>query len=144
VPNGSKSFSVVVAGEPVGQGSMRHIGNGRLIAQNDKKLKAWRAAIVEAIQQQFLTDGEVTNFDGACRLVVRFCIGEPAKLKREYPTVPYDLDKLVRAVGDSCQDSGLVGNDSMFVNIDASKRYAEGCPFGAHILVESVTNSLHK
>lgn len=123
---------------------MRHIGNGRLIAQNDKKLKAWRAAIVEAIHQQFLVNGQVTNFDAACRLVVRFCIGEPAKLKRQYPTVPYDLDKLVRAIGDSCQDSGLVSNDSIFVNIDASKRYAEGCPYGAHILVEPVTNSLHK
>jgi Holliday junction resolvase RusA-like endonuclease len=120
---------------------MKHIGNGRMIASNDKKLKAWRAAVVEAIQQQFLIDGDLTHFEVACRLSIRFCVGEPAKLKRDYPTVPYDLDKLIRAIGDACQDSGLVSNDSIFVNIDASKRYAEGCPYGAHILVEPVTKT---
>lgn len=132
-------FEFEVAGEPVGQGSMRHIGNGRLIAQNDKKLKAWRSAIVEAIHAKFALTGDV-QFEDATRLVVRFCIGEPKTLKRLYPTVPYDLDKLVRAIGDGCQDSGLVSNDSIFTDIVASKRYAEGCPVGAHIRVESVTN----
>ena len=133
-----KAFSFVVEGEPVGQGSMRHIGNGRLIAQNDKKLKAWRSAMVDAIKQEMLTRQEVFQFDGAAMLTVRFCIGEPAKLKRDLPTVPYDLDKLIRAVGDSCQDSGLVTNDSIFVNIVASKRYAEGCPYGAHVTISVI------
>jgi Holliday junction resolvase RusA-like endonuclease len=127
-----EAFSFVVEGEPVGQGSMRHIGNGRLIAQNDKKLKAWRSAMVDAIKQEMMKNHQV---DGAAMLSVKFCIGEPAKLKRDYPTVPYDLDKLIRAVGDSCQDSGLVTNDSVFVNIVASKRYAEGCPYGAHVTI---------
>jgi Holliday junction resolvase RusA-like endonuclease len=130
-----EAFSFVVEGEPVGQGSMRHIGNGRLIAQNDKKLKAWRSAMVDAIKQEMMKNQQVVQFDGAAMLSVKFCIGEPAKLKRDYPTVPYDLDKLIRAVGDSCQDSGLVTNDSVFVNIVASKRYAEGCPYGAHVTI---------
>ena len=133
-----KAFSFLVEGEPVGQGSMRHIGNGRLIAQNDKKLKAWRSAMVEAIKQEMMSNQEIVQFDGAAMLTVRFCIGEPAKLKRDYPTVPYDLDKLIRAVGDSCQDSGLVTNDSVFVNIVASKRYAEGCPYGAHVTISVI------
>lgn len=130
----SKSFSFVVPGEPIGQGSMKHIGNGRMIASNDKKLRIWRKAIVDAIQAA----AEIPLFDGPTKLEVHFCIERPKTVKREYPTTPYDADKLVRAVGDGCTDSGVISDDAIFVDIVASKRYGEGCPWGAHVTLSSL------
>lgn len=129
----TNSFSFLVPGEPVGQGSMRHIGNGRMIAANDKKLKAWRSAVVVAIKMEYSHLERIVQFDGPTRLRVQFCIEKPKTVKREYPTTPYDLDKLVRAIGDACTDSGLVTDDAIFVELEASKIYKPGCPFGAHV-----------
>jgi Holliday junction resolvase RusA-like endonuclease len=131
-----KSFSFVVPGEPIGQGSMKHIGAGRMIASNDKKLRIWRKAIVDAIQSKL--QGEEIFFDGPTKLEVHFCIERPKTVKRDYPTTPYDADKLVRAVGDGCTDSGVIYDDAIFVDIVASKRYGDGCPFGAHITISEL------
>jgi Holliday junction resolvase RusA-like endonuclease len=132
----SKSFSFVVPGEPIGQGSMKHIGSGRMIASNDKKLRPWRKAIVDAIHLQLQSD-EIF-FDGPTKLEVLFCITKPKTVKRDYPTTPYDADKLVRAVGDGCTDSGLISDDSIFVDIVASKRFGDGCDFGAHVTISAL------
>ena len=127
----------MVPGEPIGQGSMRHIGGGRMIASNDKKLKAWRDAICLAVQSERLTVGDLISFDSAVKLEVKFCIERnKAAAKRKYPTTPYDLDKLIRAVGDGISvNTDLLVNDSQIVQIVASKVFADGCPFGAHITV---------
>ena len=136
------SFSFAVLGEPIGQGSMRHIGNGRMIASNDKKLKPWRAAIVEAIHQRFLAIEQVPHYDQPMKLEVVFCVERPKTVKRDLPTTPYDLDKLVRAVGDALTDSKLISDDAIICDILASKRYGDGCPFGAHVVL-SVIEPLH-
>jgi Holliday junction resolvase RusA-like endonuclease len=130
-------FSFVVRGEPVGQGSMRHIGGGRMIASNDKKLKAWREAIALAVQSKRLETGELVSFAGAVRVDVKFCVPRvKAAAKRTHPTTPYDLDKQMRAVGDAISvNTDLVVNDSQIVVWNASKVFADGCPFGAHITV---------
>lgn len=132
----AKSFSFVVPGEPIGQGSMKHIGNGRMIASNDKKLRAWRGEIVLAIQSKLQSDEMF--FDGPTKLEVHFCITRPKTVKREFPTTPYDADKLVRAVGDGCTDSGVISDDAIFVDIVASKRYGNGCPYGAHVTLSEI------
>jgi len=134
----TKSFSFVVPGEPIGQGSMKHIGNGRMIASNDKKLRPWRKAIVEAIHAKLAAENIEIYFDGPTKLDVQFCIERPKTVKREYPTTPFDCDKLVRSVGDSCTDSGVIYDDAIFVDIVASKRYGDGCPYGAHVTLSEV------
>lgn len=132
----TKTFSFVVPGEPIGQGSMKHIGNGRMIASNDKKLRIWRQSIVDAVQSKL--QGNEIFFDGPTKLEVHFCVQRPKTVKREFPTTPYDADKLVRAVGDGCTDSGVISDDAIFVDIVASKRYGEGCPFGAHVTISEI------
>jgi Holliday junction resolvase RusA-like endonuclease len=116
---------------------MRHIGGGRMIASNDKKLKAWRNEIALAVQVERNVLGELVSFDSAVRLDVKFCVDRnKAAVKRKYPTTPYDLDKLVRAVGDGVSvNTDLLKNDSQIVQIVASKVFADGCPYGAHITV---------
>ena len=135
--NPVSEFSFVVPGEPIGQGSMRHIGGGRMIASNDKKLKWWREQIALAVVARRLDLGEVVSFDSAVRLEVKFCVERnKAAEKRKHPVTPYDLDKLIRAVGDGISvSSDLLKNDSQIVEIVASKVFADGCPFGAHITV---------
>jgi Holliday junction resolvase RusA-like endonuclease len=49
-----------------------------------------------------------------------------------------DLDKLIRAVGDSLTDSGVVIDDSRIVRISARKLYAEGIAPGATIQVKTL------
>ena len=127
----------MVPSEPIGQGSMRHIGGGRMIASNDKKLKLWRNEIALAVAVERNNVGELVSFDSAVRLDVKFCVQRTkAAEKRQYPTTPYDLDKLVRAVGDGVSvNTNLLKNDSQIVQIVASKVFADGCPFGAHVTV---------
>ena len=116
---------------------MRHIGGGRMIASNDKKLKAWRDQIALSVAIERNNLGNLLTFDGAVRLEIKFCVErKKAAAKRTYPTTPYDLDKLCRAVGDGISvNTDLVANDSQIVELVASKVFADGCPFGAHITV---------
>ena len=135
------NFSFDVPGEPVGQGSMKHIGNGRMIASNDKKLKVWREAVVDAVHLKFLQIEEKPFYDSAIKVDMRFCVTRPKTVKREYPITPYDCDKLIRAVGDSLTMSGVISDDAIITDITATKRYGDGCPYGAHITI-SVIESL--
>ena len=116
---------------------MKHIGGGRMIAANDKALKAWRSDVATAflIEQNRL--GELIQFTGAVKLGVKFCVQRSkAAEKRTHPVTPYDLDKMVRAIGDAVSvNCELLLNDSQIVAIDAVKVFADGCPFGAHITV---------
>lgn len=109
-----------------------------MIASNDKKLKVWRAAIVDAIHLRFLDISEVPKFDQALKLEVKFCVERPKTIKREYPITPYDLDKLVRAVGDALTISGVISDDAIITDILAVKRYGDGCPFGAHVTLSVI------
>jgi len=132
------TFSFAVLGEPIGQGSMKHIGGGRMIASNDKKLKPWRQAVIDAVHQRFLAIEQVPFYDQAIKLEVVFCVERPKTVKREYPTTPYDLDKLVRAIGDALTISGVISDDAIITDILASKRYGDGCPFGAHVVISVI------
>ena len=131
-------FSFVAYGEPVGQGSMRHIGGGRIIASNDKALKLWRATIAAAVNEKRREVGKWT-FTGAVGLEVRFFVSrKKSHAKLDLPVKPYDLDKQLRAVNDGISiDCDLVENDSQVVRIDASKAF--GDEPRAEIRVYSVT-----
>lgn len=117
---------------------MKHIGNGRMIASNDKKLKVWRQAVIDAVHQNFLDAEHVVFFDSAIKLEVAFCVERPKTVKRELPTTPYDLDKQIRAVGDALTLSGLISDDAIITDILASKRYGDGCPYGAHVTISVI------
>jgi Holliday junction resolvase RusA-like endonuclease len=118
-----------VAGDPVPQGSIS-VFNGRVVHQNDAKLKAWRRAIA-------LSCGSVMAepLEGSVAVSVAFSLKRPKSVKRALPHVKPDLDKLARAVLD-----GLTGrafaDDSQVVSLKCWKRY--GTP-GAEITVMSLS-----
>jgi Holliday junction resolvase RusA-like endonuclease len=127
--------SLSVTGDPASQGSHAII-NGRIVQVNGSKHKVWRKAIVqEAINT--LPSGWVP-IDEPCELIVAFYLPKPKTVTRSLPSVSPDLDKLVRAVGDSLTDSGVVADDSRIVRISARKLYAEGIQPGATIQVKTL------
>ena len=126
--------SLSVTGDPASQGS-HAIMNGRIIQVNSSKHKAWRKAIVQEAIATLPDDWQ--PIDEPCELIVNFYMPKPASVKRSLPTVSPDLDKLIRAVGDSLTDSGIVIDDSRIVRISARKLYAEGIGPGATILVRT-------
>ena len=127
--------SLSVTGDPASQGS-HAIMRGRIVQVNSTKHKAWRKAIVQEAIATLPDDWQ--PIDEPCELIVNFYMPKPASVKRSLPTVSPDLDKLIRAVGDSLTDSGIVVDDSRIVRISARKLYAEGIEPGATILVRTL------
>ena len=127
--------SLSVTGNPASQGS-HAIMYGRIVQVNSSKHKSWRKAIVQEAIATLPDDWQ--PIDEPCELIVNFYMPKPASVKRSLPTVSPDLDKLIRAVGDSLTDSGIVIDDSRIVRISARKLYAEGIEPGATILVKTL------
>jgi Holliday junction resolvase RusA-like endonuclease len=124
-------FRLVVTGVPVPQGSLKHIGRGRLIPSNEKKLKVWREAIAE-VANEFTTD---SGFDLPAIVTVVFTLPRPKTVKRLSVTVPPDLDKLQRAVGDALSiNCKLINDDAQIIEWHSRKEY--GDVGGAVIQVE--------
>lgn len=108
-----------VEGTPIQQGSMRHIGQGRMIHSKAVELAAWRADIASAAKLA----GCKPILDPIA-ITMKFRVKRPKSVKRDYPTVAPDLDKYVRSVND-----GLTGvafaDDSQVIKIVASKEYSD-------------------
>ena len=121
-----------VLGSPVAQGSMIAISNKRggrpmLKYTNESDLKAWRKRVERAARFAAATVGGFPKIDRALGLSATFWLERPISVTRVYPTVPPDLDKMVRAIGDAL--SGIVyQDDKQLTTISAIKRYAAGFP----------------
>jgi Holliday junction resolvase RusA-like endonuclease len=127
--------SLSVTGDPASQGS-HAIMHGRIVQVNSSKHKAWRKAIVQEAIANLPSDWQ--PIDEPCELIVNFYLPKPKTVDRQLPSVSPDLDKLIRAVGDSLTDSGVVIDDSRIVRISARKLYAEGITPGATIQVKTL------
>jgi Holliday junction resolvase RusA-like endonuclease len=127
--------SLSVTGNPASQGS-HAIMYGRIVQVNSSKHKAWRKAIVQEAIATMPDDWQ--PIDEPCELIVNFYLPKPKTVDRQLPSVSPDLDKLIRAVGDSLTDSGVVTDDSRIVRISARKLYAEGIQPGATIQVKTL------
>lgn len=128
-------LTIDVSGEPASQGSHSVI-NGRIVQVNSAKHKRWRNAVVFAALDLIGEDWE--PIDDPVELSVIFYLPKPKTATRELPSVMPDLDKLIRAVGDSLTDSGIIRDDSRIVAIHAQKRYAGDRGPGAVIRVKTL------
>lgn len=114
-------FETIVYGKPLPKGSLRHVGNGRLIEQT--KVKTWMGEIRRQILQEY--SGDPPLFEGPVTACLGFRFPRPAAAKnRLYPHMRSagDLDKLVRAVLDSLQPI-VLADDSLVVVLTANKKY---------------------
>lgn len=139
-------ISFDVEGKPIPKGSMRPIGNGRMIDQTNTKpwMKAVRYAALSAWGEARDAESR-TWIDVPVSVVVMFYFPRPASAKdRPYPHKRSvgDIDKLSRAVLDALQptkkEPGVLADDALVVDLLAFKRYADTEKVGAHIAIKEL------
>lgn len=128
-------------GNPAGQGSKRHVGNGVMV-ESSKQLPSWGAAIIEYAQKAY--DGP--PLDGPLELQVTFWFPRPKSARKgaRWKTTAPDLDKLCRGVGDALQIAGTITSDARIVSWRAIKQLSllEMAPAfcGADITISCLDN----
>lgn len=145
-PTNILSFSV--KGIPIPKGSMKHIGNGRMIDQT--KTKPWMSAIRQAALEQWNSMKAVDlmlpyEIEVPVAVFIEFYFPRPMAAKnRMYPHKRSvgDIDKLSRAVLDALQPTktapGVLADDSLVVDLSAHKRYSGGEFVGAYIAIKEL------
>lgn len=123
-----------VEGTPAPQGSKRHVGNGRMI-ESSKKIGPWRKAVAD----KFAHISE--PLEGPIILMVVFLLDKKASVKRLWPTVPPDLDKLDRGLLDALTLAGVWKDDAQVTSIVSSKMYRGELPEGAIIAIVPETQT---
>lgn len=145
-----EAYFSVVGTEPAPQGSKRYVGGnhasgGRFI-EASKKLEPWRKAIGDAIEQMFANtvNGERFEPHVPLEVIVTFVLPKPSTVKRLWPTVAPDTDKLCRSLGDGMSleryiNPPLIPDDAQIVRWTATKVYGSRADMGARVAVRVVT-----
>lgn len=118
-----ESMRLRVYGHPRPQGSKRYVGNGRFIEASD--VKPWRLAIAREVFQEWMRTGDDRPFTEPVIVEAVFYMPRPKSVRRFWPAVAPDLDKLCRGLGDGLSvDSNCISDDSLIVAWRATKVYA--------------------
>ena len=130
----------VIGVEPAPQGSKRYVGNGRFI-EASKKLEPFRKAIGQAVQDLYESTGDTSTFTVPVEVTATFILPKPKTVKRLWPSVAPDTDKLQRALGDSISlekycDPPLVEDDALIVQWHAEKIYGTREEMGVILGIE--------
>lgn len=133
-----RTLVIVVHGEAAPQGSKvpgRSAKTGKMFVreQNSQKQKTWRQDVIAAATAAREQAGWDT-LDGAVDVVVDIRVRRPASVslvRRPYPNVKPDLDKMVRNTLDGLTAAGVFSDDARVINVTARKRYATDDPAGA-------------
>jgi crossover junction endodeoxyribonuclease RusA len=124
-----------VNGLPVPQGSMKVI-NGHIIHSQGSVLAVWRSTVALAAK----TAG-ARPIEGAIVIECNFFMPRPKTVKRPFPSVAPDLDKLIRGVLDALTAVAYV-DDGQVCEIVSSKNYSEDPGVQIKISQKNFDNSL--
>jgi Holliday junction resolvase RusA-like endonuclease len=120
------TLSVSVPGIPAGQGRLSHVGNGRLIHSNAKKLKPWRELIATSIKWAMNDAGGTWPIEGPVKVCATFYLPRPkVAAKRTWPHKRPDVDHLGRALLDAITASGAIVDDGQVVMLGLTKTYGD-------------------
>jgi crossover junction endodeoxyribonuclease RusA len=124
-PTATVRFRVAAEGrwEPAPQGSKKSVGRGRMI-ESSKYLKPWREKVIEASAKVLADQCDGVTFDGSLSVDLVFHMHRGKSVRRPWPCVAPDLDKLVRGVLDGLTQGGLIADDSRVTVLSAGKLYA--------------------
>lgn len=118
-----------VAGTAKPQGSkvpgVSDAGKKFVREQAGAALVKWRKAIIKAAGEAM---GDTPPSKLPLKLEIIFYMQRGKTVKRVHHTVYPDLDKMIRAVGDSLKIAGVVADDAQFIYIVAQKFYVSGKP----------------
>jgi Holliday junction resolvase RusA-like endonuclease len=133
-------ISYFIEGEPAPQGSKNgFVKNGRVVmVESSKKVKPWREAVTIKTAQHMSWEGlnAITN---PVEIALIFHLPKPKSVKRDFPSVKPDLDKLVRSTFDGLTTGGLYEDDALVIALSASKIYATD-RIGCQIIVSEEPN----
>ena len=112
-----------VPGTPQPQGSKNAYKRGSrcVIVETNKQLPKWRKLVTERLESANVSCQPLT---GAVSLTVTFLMPQAKSNKKGLPYQKPDLDKLIRAIGDSATDAGCISDDSQICQITANKVWA--------------------
>jgi Holliday junction resolvase RusA-like endonuclease len=113
-----------VPGKPVPQGSKRGFVAGSravVVDVNPESLGAWRSAVALAAAEA----AAGKTISGAIEVSATFYLKQPLSVKRAYPSVRPDVDKLLRSLLDGLTGSGIWHDDSQVVDVFLRERYGD-------------------
>lgn len=116
-----------IEGTPVPQGSKKGFSRPgstfvQIVDDNKKVLEPWRKHVAAIARVNF----RGVTVDGAVFVVADFFMPRGATVKRRFPAVTPDVDKLLRALLDGITVAEVWTDDSRVVTAHATKRYADG------------------
>ena len=115
-------FDLYITGTPKAQGSLRHVGNGRMI--HGKGMVAWRNHVQFMLEQWTGTwFGGWEPLDEPVEVHAKFYLQRPKKPRLEHAATGLDLDKLQRCVGDALERSCVLKNDARIIKWRAEKHW---------------------
>lgn len=130
-PATGKQLTFTVNLDPQAQGSMR-LGYARsrpvIVHNEDAKLRTWRQAVNLTAVATARAHNVELPYDCPVHIDYQFRLKRPASVKRPYPSVPPDIDKLERAVNDALSPktgTKVLQDDSRIVRTCKSKQYAD-------------------
>jgi Holliday junction resolvase RusA-like endonuclease len=104
------------------------------------KLKPWRASIRDAVLSTFVATGDDSSFTEPVIVRATFYLPRPKSVKRLWPSVAPDLDKLCRSLGDALSiDTKVLADDSLIVKWHAVKVYADDHDAGVRVAIRTVS-----
>ena len=114
-----------IEGEPAPQGSKNgFVKNGRVVmVESSKKVKPWRAAVAEQTARHMSWE-TLNPMDSPVEIALVFYLPKPKTVKRQWPSVKPDLDKLIRSTFDGLTIGGLYVDDALVIAVSASKEYS--------------------
>lgn len=121
------SLAFTVLGLPKPKGSKRHVGRGILVESAGPALVDWCDSVAQTARVARCEAGVASIVDPVA-VTLEFRLPRPKsnpKRRDTFPSRKPDIDKLARAVLDALKASGLYSDDSLVVDLHASKRYAE-------------------
>lgn len=130
--------------QPAPKGSYKPVrrrgSGGVVLLPASSKEKPWRAAVALHGRQALALAGLATPPKTMpLATAITFHLPRPKTVTRAFPTVPPDLDKLVRATLDGLTDWQIITDDSQIVKLTAAKEYAaDPSQVGATIAITEV------
>lgn len=109
----------VASGEPAPQGSKSVTRKGIMFEQN-KRTRPWRSEMVDA----FSLTAPPAALDGPLLVWSQFTLTRPPSVRRLFPTVKPDGDKLERNLNDALTQAGVIVDDARIVVAVRRKVYA--------------------
>ena len=127
-------LTVSITGLPAPQGSKRHVGNGRMI-EASSKVGPWREAVAQAVSARFAETDDYTRFTDPVCIETTFYLPRGKTIKRIWPSVPPDLDKLERGLFDALTIAGVWADDALVIRSRSEKQYADDRMPGAFVSI---------